>query len=107
MDGNDGPVCVRPTTIWDPSAAAESGCDLFRVVWLGVVDELCGNADEFEDDMDATAFDLNDASMEAKSLIFHLHRVDGSPGICLLWQWLCAPSVHRRCLAWSQCHFCF
>jgi 4-hydroxybenzoate polyprenyltransferase len=42
---------------------------------LGVVDELCGNADEFEDDMDATAFDLNDASMEAKSLIFHLHRV--------------------------------
>jgi hypothetical protein len=39
---------------------------------MGDVDELCGNADEFEDDVDAdgTAFDLNEASIEAKSLIF-------------------------------------
>jgi len=59
--------------LWAPSAG--SGCGLFRVIdrcWMGDVDELCGNADEFEDDVDAdgTAFDLNEASIEAKSLIF-------------------------------------
>jgi hypothetical protein len=75
MDGNDdGPAFMLLLLLVVVVAVAESSlseseCGLFRC-WF--VDALRGKDDDFDDDADTgtTAFDLNDASMDAKSLIF-------------------------------------
>lgn len=73
MDGNDGPGFMRLTMLLLASSPG-FGCGLFRVIdrdcWFAVSGALlCGKADGTETGA-TTAFDLNEASMEAKSLIF-------------------------------------
>ena len=75
MDGKDGPGFLRARMLLLASDSG-SGHGLFLVVDRGgcwvTVGELCGKVGGFDDEADtgAAVFDLNEASMEAKSLIF-------------------------------------
>ncbi len=75
MNGKDGTGFLRARMVLLASHSG-SGHGLFLVVdrwgcWV-TVDVLCGKVDGFNEEAGtgAAVFDLNEASMEAKSLIF-------------------------------------